>query len=206
MAEKEIILTNIEMYNEIVSSAYAHYKELMVAHDKLLTSESETNTDLDSKVYALQNAMDSTAAVILVFSEITLEAFCNAYLWTKYSKVSFEKMDSIKKVDHSIVTMLSECGTSITDVDASNYYGGDIPRIIKIRKKFVHRYPVKFSLALDSDEKFEKDVASSAAEIEDQFLRRIERADVENAATAYQKFKDKLSLAGVDFGKMGFIC
>ena len=115
-------------------------------------------------------------------------------------------MTLIKKVDYSIVAMLGECGISITEEDAKNYYGTDIPMIIRIRKKLVHRYPVKFDLDLESDEQFEKDAISAATKIEEQFLRRIERTDVKNAATAYHNFKDKLSSVGVDFSNMWFIC
>lgn len=206
MAEKEIFLTNIKMYDQIVSSAYAHYQELMSAHDKLLDSKSCTNADLDSEVYTLQSAMDSAAAVVVVFAEMTLESFCNVYLLKHCSKNSLKDMTLIKKVDYSIVAMLGECGISITEEDAKNYYGTDIPMIIRIRKKLVHRYPVKFDLDLESDEQFEKDAISAATKIEEQFLRRIERTDVKNAATAYHNFKDKLSSVGVDFSNMWFIC
>ena len=79
-------------------------------------------------------ALYGLTAVIFVFSEMTLEAFCNAYLLQRYSKRAFKDWEFIKKVDRSIVTMLSENGTTISDADANNYYGSDIPQIIKIRK------------------------------------------------------------------------
>ena len=206
MAAINVSLTNIKMYNEIVAHTYKRYQELTTTYDELQAQNSATNSDENENFYALENAMDHAAAIILVFSEMTLEAFCNAYLLTKYSKNSFKDMSFIDKVDHTIVTMLKECGITISAADIKNYYGGDVKRIICIRKRFVHRYPVVFDLDTDSDEKFAKTSVAAADNIEGQFLRRVSKADVENAATAYQKFKDTLNSVGFDFSKIGFDC
>lgn len=206
MAVVNVILTNVKMYDEIVSHAYRHYQELMKAYDELQIQCPASNSDADAKAYSLEHAMDSVASIILVFSEMTIEAFCNAYLLTQYSKENFKHMSFIDRVDHTIITMLGKCGTIIQKADVDKYYGCDIKKIVRIRKKFVHRYPVSFDLNTASDKQFEQDSLATASEIKEQFLRRLESEDVENAALAYQKFKEKMSSMGVDFDKLGFVC
>lgn len=206
MAVTNVILTNVKMYDEIVSHAYGHYQELTKSYNELRIQSSTLNSDEDAKAYSLEHAMDRVASIILVFSEMTIEAFCNAYLLTQYSKNSFEHMSFIDKVDHTVMTMLNKYGKIIQKADADKYYGCDIKKIISIRKKLVHRYPVSFELNTDSDKQFEHDALAAVTEIEDQYLRRVEKADVDNAAFAYQKFKEKMSSMGVDFDELGFVC
>ena len=47
-------------------------------------------SDLDEEtqniIYAVQKSMDEAAMVIIAFSQMTIESFCNAYLIKTYSK------------------------------------------------------------------------------------------------------------------------
>lgn len=199
---KKTTITNISLYKNIVDNHYAHYLEVAAIYDTLLTNPSSEN--LENEIYNVQHMMDEDAAVILVFGQMTIEAFCNAYLLQHYSKTHFKDKHFIDKVNLMIVSILDNIGISIGEKDAHNYYGADIPAMISIRKKCVHRYPVCAEFDLDSEVEFEKAAVATAEQIENTYLRRIKRSDVKNAATAYRLLLEKLEAAGVDFSTIGF--
>ena len=200
-----VMLSNISIYKKIVDSHYNHYLELNTEYDEMKKKTSDANVaEMAGELYNLESAMDCDAAVILVFAQMTIEAFCNVYLLQHFSKTQIKDKSFIDKLKLSIITIMGEEGKTITEADAPNYYGADIPGIITIRKKFVHRYPISFDLSLTSEDEFKKDSANGVQEIEAGYLRRVKRADVDNAATAYQRLLDKLKASGADFDKFRF--
>ena len=202
MTIKTVTITNIGVYKSIVDNHYKNYLKSANIYDTLLSKSSPEN--LEDELYRIQSVMDEDAAVILVFGQMTIEAFCNAYLLQRYSKTYFENKPFIDKVNLMIVSMLDNIGISISEKDAHNYYGADIPAMISIRKKCVHRYPVCAEFDLDSEAEFEKASVVTAEQIENTYLRRIKRSDVKNAATAYRLLLKKLEVTGVDFSTIGF--
>lgn len=204
VTKSSVALTNIKIYKMIVDSHYQQYLELASKYD-LLDKADIPLEEKDGKLYEIQTNMDANAAVIVVFGHMTIEAFCNIYLLQKLSKAKVDDMSFIDKVDLTVVSLLKDNGTAISETDAPNYYGTNIAALVKIRKRFVHRYPIRFELNHESEEAFEKDAACGAQMIEDGYLRRIKGEDVQNAAEAYQKLINTLETAGVDFSKIGFI-
>lgn len=148
--------------------------------------------------------MDEDAAIILVFGQMTIEAFCNTYLLQHFLKTHFKDKPFIDKVNLTIVTIFEKSGIVVDEKDAHDYYGAYLPNIIAIRKKCVHRYPVRVEFDIDSDIEFEEDAITTVKQIENKYLKKIKRSDVENAATTYQKLIDKLKISGANFDTIGF--
>lgn len=200
-----IILSNIDMYQKIVDRHYCHYLKLNAEHEKKEKSDA-TADEINNELYNLEFAMDCDAAVILVFSQMTIEAFCNAYLSQHISKTKIKDPSFITKINLLFVTIFDEKGEAIEYKDAYKHYDfKSIKKLNKARIKFVHRDPVEFSLNLDSDEAFQQDAVRGIQKIEENYLRRIKDDDVKNAVTAYPKLLNKLREAGLDFEKIGFI-
>lgn len=193
------------MYRSIVAKHYQLYQELAKEHDKLSLETDPANAEEEEQaLYSLRYEMDCEAAIICIFSHMTFEAFCNVYLLQHIPKKEIEDKSFIEKVDSSIVQLLAESGNPIPQEDAPLYYGADIKALVNIRKKMVHRYPVRGDISLKTDESFQKGSLDIARQIEECYLRRIDRTIVSNAATAYDRFIAKMKASGVDFTRLCF--
>lgn len=203
--KKKVVLSNILMYKSIVDTTFQKYIELASQFDALNTGVVPDSDEINAKMYHIQENMDKAAAIILVFSEMTIEAFCNAVLMAKLPKGRFESKTFIEKVKLTTVKLLEDGGTTIAEDEASRYYGDNIPLLISIRKKLVHTYPVCFELDLESESEFQKNTAAGTKQIEECFLRRIDSANITKAATAYQQFIKTLKEGGASFSAIDFV-
>ena len=206
MADKiSVSITNISLYRSIVTKHYQLYQELAKELDRLSSETDPTNAEVkEQALYRLQCEMDCEAAIICIFSHMTFEAFCNVYLLQHMPKKEIEDKSFIEKVDSSIVQLLAESGNPIPKEDAPLYYGADIKVLVNIRNKMVHRYPVRGDISLKTDESLQRESLDIVRQIKECYLRRIDRAKVYNAATAYDAFIASMKASGVDFTKLSF--
>lgn len=200
-----ITLTNIGLYQSIVTTHYQQYQELADEHNKLSLEQDDPCTrETDQTLYRLQRAMDCETAIIVAFSYMTIEAFCNVYLAKHLSKRKVEKIHFLKKLDTTISLLFAENEKSVSKNKAHKHYGADIQKLADMRNAMVHRHPVRFDLSLKSVIALQKGAAAAARQIEQAYLRRVSISDVEMAATAYTKLLDSLTSSGIDLSKLPF--
>lgn len=82
MTTVENYFTNIESYQRIVSSNYNRYLDMISDYNNFSNGKDFFNVDEETQnfLYAVRKSMDETAMVIIAFSQMTDESFCNAYL------------------------------------------------------------------------------------------------------------------------------
>ena len=212
MIIKENYFTNIESYYKIVTSHYKDYLDMIEDYNNYSQDKDflEVDEETQNILYAIQKAMDETAMVIIAFSQITVESFCNAYLRKSYSKKALFGWNFEKRLNETIYLLLASSGITLAKKEFSNYYGEGVTELLKKRNKIVHRYPVivKFPVGetLNSRElnKFEKAARAGAEEIKNQALRRIDRSVVEKISDAYPTFIKNLTNAGCSFENVPF--
>ncbi len=201
----QFILTNIAMYDAIVSSHYNEYQKLTLIHDELSKNITGANKEeIETQLYQIQYTMDCEAAIIVAFGYMTIEAFCNAYLDQHIPRKKVEKIHFLKKLDTTISILFAENGKSVSKSKAQQYYGAEIQKLADMRNEMVHRHPVRFGLSLKSALTLQKGAAAATRQIEHAYLRRISRSDVKMAATAYTKLLDNFSVSGIDLSKLSF--
>ena len=201
----QVILTNIIMYKNIVENHYKEYQNLSALYDKTKKDVTTThNEDVENALYEIELSMDSEAFIIIAFSYMTIEAFCNIYLTQHVSKKNFKKFCFLKKLNTTISMLFSDNKISVSKNKAQEFYGSNIQKLVNMRNNMVHRYPVRFDLSIKSDISFKKGSAAAARQIENAYLRRINRVDVEMAATAYTKLLDSFKSAGINLSNLTF--
>ena len=148
--------------------------------------------------------MDQNAMVIITFSQMTIESFCNAYLIQNIPKKQLQMMTFESKLQKTIRELMSASGKSLTKKEVKNIYGDGLSELIFQRNKVVHRYPVIVNFNMTSVAKMKKTAIQGAMEIKRQSLRRIDRNIVKNIAYAYSTFIQNLSDAGCTFDNLPF--
>ena len=200
-----VILSNVSIYKNIVDTHYQSYCALLSQQTELSTGTDSQTDACKEEMYNTQYAMDCEAAIVVVFSYMTIEAFCNMYLNQYIARQRMENFCFIKKINTTISQLFAESGKTVSKRKAFLYYGADIEKLVEIRNSMVHRYPVRLSLSIKTDDALESTAAVAAHQIEKNYLRRISPNDVEMAATAYATFLTKLKESGADFSKLRFI-
>lgn len=198
--------TNIESYDKIVKSHYKDYLDMVLDYDSYANGKTFFEVDDETKdmLYAIQNSMDQNAMVIIAFSQMTIESFCNAYLIQNISKKQLQLMTFESKLRRTIRELMLASGKSLTKKEVTSLYGVGLTELINKRNKIVHRYPVIVNFNMTSVEKMEKTAKQGAIEIKRQSLRRIDRNVVKDIAYAYSTFIKNLSNAGCTFDKLPF--
>ncbi len=209
MTTVENYFTNIESYQRIVSSNYNRYLDMISDYNNFSNGKDFFDVDEETQnlLYAVRKSMDETAMVIIAFSQMTVESFCNAYLIKSYTRKTLSNWSFRRKINKTISLLLHDSGISIKETDLPNYYGEGITELLKNRNKIVHRYPViiKFPVGDDIDiKKFKKTSKKAALEIENQSLRRIDSTVVEKISEAYPSLIKTLSNAGCTFENIPF--
>lgn len=208
----ENYFTNIESYHRIVTSHYKDYLDMIEDYNHYSQGKDFLDVDEETQnlLYAIQRSMDESAMVIIAFSQMTIESFCNAYLRKSYSKKILTRWNFEKRLNETISLLLVSSGISVTKKDLPNYYGDGVSELLKKRNKIVHRYPVivrfPISKRLNSKNlrKFENAAKVGAEEIEKQALRRIDSLVVKRISEAYPTFIKTLSDAGCTFENIPF--
>ena len=198
--------TNIEAYDKIVKNHYKDYSEMILDYDSYANGKTFFEVDDETKdmLYAIQNAMDQNAMVIITFSQITIESFCNAYLIQNIPRKQLQLMTFESKLQKTIRELMSTSGKSLTKKEAKDLYGVGLSELLLHRNKVVHRYPVIVNFNMTSVAKMQKTAIQGAMEIKRQGLRRIDRNIVKNIAYAYSAFIQNLSDAGCTFDNLPF--
>lgn len=212
MASVENYFTNIESYHRIVTSHYKDYLNMIEDYNYYSQGKDFYDADEDTRnrLYAVQKSMDETAMVIIAFSQMTIESFCNAYLMKKYSKKELLGWNFELRLKKTISLLFADSGISVADKNLANYYGEGITELLKKRNKIVHRYPVivRFpiykTLNAKNLEKFKRAAKTGAEAIEKQALHRIDRTAVKKISEAYPTFIKRLTDAGCTFGDIHF--
>ena len=212
MKTVENYFTNIESYHRIVTSHYHDYLEMIKDYDNYSNGKDFSDLDEETQniIYAVQKSMDEAAMVIIAFSQMTIESFCNAYLIKTYSKKVLSSWSFEKRINTTISSLLLTAGVCVSKKDLPNFYGDGISELMKKRNKIVHRYPVivEFPISdkLDSKaiKRFVKASKVGAEKIEKQALRRIDRSVVQQISLAYPTFIKKLADAGCKLENLPF--
>lgn len=209
MAIIENYFTNIESYQRIVSTNYDRYLDMVKEYNNFSKGKDSGDVDEETQnlLYAVQKSMDEIAMVIIAFSQMTVESFCNAYLIKSYSRKVLSSWSFKKKINKTTSLLLLNSGIKFKETDLENYYGEGITELLKKRNQIVHRYPViiKFPVGDDIDiRKFKKVSKKAALEIEKQSLHRIDSDIVEKISKSYLSFIKNLSDAGCAFEKLPF--
>lgn len=208
----ESYFTNIESYHRIVTSHYKEYLDMIEDYNNYSQGKdfSDVDDETQNLLYAVQRSMDEAAMVIIAFSQMTIESFCNAYLRKSYSKKDLSGWNFERRLNKTISLLLASSGISVAEKDLPNYYGEGVSELLKKRNKIVHRYPVivKFPISktLNSKnlKKFKRAAKAGAEEIEKQVLRRIDRSVVKKISEAYPTFIKTLTDAGCTFEDIPF--
>ena len=209
MTTVENYFTNIESYQRIVSTNYDRYLDMVKDYNNFSKGKGFLDVDEETQnlLYAVQKSMDETAMVIIAFSQMTVESFCNAYLIKSYSRKVLSNWSFKKKINKTISLLLLNSGIKFKESDLENYYGEGIAELLKKRNQIVHRYPIiiKFPVGDDIDiRKFKKVSKKAALEIKKQSLHRIDSDVVEKISKSYPSFINKMSDVGCSFENIPF--
>ena len=101
MAIIENYFTNIESYQRIVSTNYDRYLDMVKEYNNFSKGKDFGDVDEETQnlLYAVQKSMDEIAMVIIAFSQMTVESFCNAYLIKSYSRKVLSSWSFKKKIN-----------------------------------------------------------------------------------------------------------
>ena len=198
--------TNIESYDKIVKSHYKDYLDMVLDYDSYANGKTffEVEDETKDMLYAIQNAMDQNAMIIIAFSQMTIESFCNAYLIQYTPKKQLQSMTFEPKLRMTIRRLMLTSGKRLTNKEITNMYGVGLTELINKRNKIVHRYPVIVNFDMTSVVKMEKTAKQGAIAIKQQSLRRIDRNTVKDIADAYPTLIQNLSNAGCTFDNLPF--
>ena len=213
MADIKTYFTNIESYHRIVACHYKDYLNMIEDYNNYSNGKdfSDVDEETQNRLYAVQRSMDETAMVIIAFSQMTMESFCNTYLRMSYSKKDLSGWNFERRLNKTISLLLASSGISIAEKDLPNYYGDGVSELLKKRNKIVHRYPVIVEFPLSKTltpkniKKFENVAKAGAEEIQKQVLRRIDRTLVKKISEAYPTFIKTLTDAGCTFENIPFM-
>lgn len=143
--EKEIYLSNFQVYQDIVINNYSLYTEMKKS---LKNTSSQALYDM-----AVSSIMHQYAIQIIVFSALSIEAFINDYLLRYLDENYFTLIDN-----YDIKSKLLIGIKMITDKDfpkdgASYSY---FSKLISLRNKLVHCKSIKYVLGtpLNSEKKY----------------------------------------------------
>ena len=197
--KSKILISNIDLYKNIVEKHFETYCELHTqfkqTNKKLKQQSCE---EREEALYKIQSLMDEEAMVIVVFSQMTIEEFCNCVLMLKGETVS--KLSGLSfgcKITDTINFLLQTGDKPLNEKQIKVVFGKDIYMMKHIRRKVVHRYPVLKECELDNQKQFERDMFVLANKIESECLRRIPPKTVKKIARAYDTFINSLENQGV---------
>lgn len=203
-----VVFTNIEEYNKIVKVHYDTYLNLSTDYDRIANGKTFFDVDDETKgvLYSIERSMFETALVIICFSQMTIEAFCNAYLseHTKFKSADINAMKFRRKIKETIIALMAKDGYVISKNKAELYFGKGIWQLLEVRNKVVHRYPLKVKFNLTSIKQFEKSSIFVAKQLEKSYIKRIDRNTIVLVARAYDEFVDNLKTSGCTFKDIRF--